>query len=131
MWLWPKLLPIVVLAAVVGGDVMSGTFGVQRDVVHFDAKTIVLSPTDDEVMQVTEYVDINFGRNQMRGYLRYVRTDFGFPVDIMAESETMPSNLSTDFDGDYFEMRVGDPDLTANGQHRFVRSYVLPFALLD
>ena len=131
MRLWPKLLPIVVLAAVVGGDVMSGTFGVQRDVVHFDAKTIVLSPTDDGVMQVTEYVDINFGRNQMRGYLRYVRTDFGFPVDIMAESETMPSNLSTDFDGDYFEMRVGDPDVTANGQHRFVLSYVLPFALLD
>ncbi|MGA1038601.1 MAG: DUF2207 family protein, partial [Ilumatobacteraceae bacterium] len=60
-----------------------------------------------------------------------VRTDLGIPVDISAQSETMSSNLSTDFDGDYFEMRVGDPDVTANGQHRFVLSYVLPMALLD
>ena len=126
-----KLLPIAVFAAVVFGLVSNGTLGSPKDVVDFDAKTIVLSPTDDGAMRVTEYVDINFGRNQMRGYLRYVRTDLGIPIDISAESDTMSSQLSTDFDGSYYEMRVGDPDVTSNGQHRFVLSYVLPLAFVN
>ncbi|MEC8486175.1 MAG: hypothetical protein VXY65_03830, partial [Actinomycetota bacterium] len=76
-----KLLPTAVFAAVVFVLVANGTLGAPKDVVDFDAKTIVLSPTDDGTMRVTEYVDINFGRNQMRGYLRYVRTDLGIPSD--------------------------------------------------
>ena len=126
-----KLLPIAVFAAVVFGLVSNGTLGSPKDIVDFDAKTIVLSPTDDGAMRVTEYVDINFGRNQMRGYLRYVRTDLGIPIDISAQSDTMSSQLSTDFDGSYYEMRVGDPDVTSNGQHRFVLSYVLPLAFVN
>jgi hypothetical protein len=126
-----KLLPIAVFAVVVFGLISSGTLGVPKDVVDFDAKTIVLSPTDDGAMRVTEYVDINFGRNEKRGYLRYVRTDLGIPIDISAQSDTMSSQLSTDFDGSYYEMRVGDPDVTSNGQHRFVLSYVLPLAFVN
>ena len=126
-----KLLPIAAFAAAVFGLISNGTLGSPKDVVDFDAKTIVLSPTDDGAMRVTEYVDINFGRNQMRGYLRYVRTDLGIPIDISAQSDTMSSQLSTDFDGSYYEMRVGDPDVTSNGQHRFVLSYVLPLAFVD
>lgn len=126
-----KLLPTAVFAAVVFVLVANGTLGVPKDVVDFDAKTIVLSPTDEGTMRVTEYVDINFGRNQMRGYLRYVRTDLGIPSDIYAQSDTMSSQLSTEFDGMDYVMRVGDPDETSNGQHRFVLSYELPLAFIN
>ena len=130
MGLGRKFVPMIVLGCFV--FVMVWTGGPNSDSeVFFDAKTIELSPTANGSLRVTEYVDINFGRSQKHGYRRYVRTDFGYPENVIAASPSMSSELYVGFSNGFYEMRIGDPNATDNGQHRFVLSYTLPDAYLD
>ncbi len=128
-----KLRHATVVAAVGGTTALAGAgvIGGGDHPERFDAKTIVVAPSGDDGLRVTEYVDIDFGDEDRRGYLRRIPNDFGVPTDVVADSPDAADDLAVDVVPDYTEIRVGDPDRTFSGQHRYVLSYAYPDARLD
>jgi uncharacterized membrane protein YgcG len=98
---------------------------------RFDAKTIVVEPSADDTIRITEYVDQNFGRQSKHGYERIIPHDFGVPTNIVASSPDAPDDLSVLSLGGRTQIRIGDPDITIGGQHRYVLSYTYPLARLS
>jgi hypothetical protein len=126
-----RLLPVIVLAAALGALTALGVIGSPTRAERFDAKTIVLAPTRDGALRVTEFVDIDFGTERRRGYERVLRTDLGEPTDIAAGSPTVSDRITTFAEPGEVVIRVGDPDVTVTGRHRIVLAYTLPAARLD
>lgn len=95
---------------------------------RFNAKTVVVSPvaTHSDGLRITEYVDIDFGTTQRRGYERSIPLDFGEPIDITASSPSAPDDLGLERVGDELRIRVGDPDIVNTGRHRYELAYTLP-----
>jgi uncharacterized membrane protein YgcG len=121
-----------VVAAIGGSAVLAGT-GVIGGGVHperFDAKTIVARPDGDGI-RITEFVDIDFGSQDRRGYERLVPNDFGLPTDVSASTPDANDTLSVVDMGGYTRIRIGDPNVTFTGQHRYELEYVLPDARFD
>jgi hypothetical protein len=113
------------------GIAASGLFGCVGSPVYperFDAKTVVITPaaTHSDGLRITEYVDIDFGTAQRRGYERYIPTDFGEPIDITASSPSAPDDLGLERVGDELRIRIGDPDIVNTGRHRYELAYTLP-----
>lgn len=123
-----RLVPALIVTVIVGGLAAMGIVGVPGRPERLDAKTVVYEPADDGGVRVTEYVDIDFGTTDRHGYERVLRTDFGWPVDVDAYSSTVSSKVSSEPDGTDAVIRVGDPDVTVSGRHRFVLAYTLPLA---
>lgn len=96
---------------------------------RFDAKTIVVEPAGERGLRITEYVDIDFGSADRRGYRRVIPNDFGVPTDVVASTPDAADDLNVIPLGGETEIRVGDPDRTWTGQHRYVLAYTLPDAL--
>jgi hypothetical protein len=123
---------IVILSAV--GISASGLLGLIGSPIHperFDAKTVVVAPAGNEGVRITEYVDIDFGSTRRRGYERVIPTDFGVPTEITAMSPSAPSDVSTALLGNELRIRVGDPNITITGRHRYELRYTLPAARLS
>lgn len=95
---------------------------------RFDAKTLVVEPAGDGGVRITEYVDIDFGSAERRGYRRIVPNDFGMPTDVVASSPDAAGDLSVIPFADETEIRIGDPSRTWRGQHRYELAYTLPDA---
>jgi len=120
---------IIIVCA--SGIAASGLFGLVGSAVHperFDAKTVVITPvaTHSDGVRITEYVDIDFGSTQRRGYERYIPTDFGEPVEITASSPSAPDDLGLERIGDELRIRIGDPYVLNTGRHRYELAYTLP-----
>ena len=98
---------------------------------RFDAKTVVIAREGDDRVQVTEYVDIDFGTGQRRGYQRVIPNDFGVPTDVVASTPDADPTLSVVDQGSTTRIRIGDPDITFTGQHRYVLVYSYPEPRLD
>lgn len=126
-----RLLPALIVTIIVGGLAAIGIVGVPGRPERFDAKTVVYEPADDGGVRVTEYVDIDFGTTDRHGYERVLRTDFGWPLDVAAYSSTVSSEVSSYPEGTDYVIRVGDPEVTVSGRHRFVLAYTLPLADLS
>ncbi|MGY2065387.1 DUF2207 domain-containing protein [Blastococcus sp. SYSU DS0619] len=76
---------------------------------------------DDGNARVTEVIDYDFGGEERRGILRQVEgLDPADPVE--ASSTDAPDDVTVTEAG---EIRVGDPDRTVTGRHRYVLSYTL------
>ena len=114
---------IAVVAALAGFGVIG-----PRNEEHFDAKTVVIERQGDQALRITEYVDIDFAGDQRHGLLRRIPNDFGAATDVVASSPTAPADVSVVDLGGYTEIRVGDPNTTVTGRHRYVLSYTLPDA---
>lgn len=97
---------------------------------RFDAKQVVVMPAGDGV-RVREVVDQDFGTTQRHGHERIIPNDFGVPIDIEASSPDADASVSVADLGGATRIRLGDPDVTIDGQHRYVLSYTLPQARLD
>jgi uncharacterized membrane protein YgcG len=95
---------------------------------RFDAKTIVIAPDGERGVRITEHVDIDFGSAERRGYRRVIPNDLGVPTDIVAATPDAADDLTVIPLGDETEIRIGDPDRTWRGQHRYELSYTLPDA---
>ncbi|MFP5487071.1 MAG: DUF2207 family protein [Acidimicrobiia bacterium] len=95
---------------------------------RFDAKTWVVEPTGVRGVRVTEYVDIDFGSAERRGYRRLIPNDLGVPTDVVASTPDAADDLTITPIGSNTEIRIGDPDRTWRGQHRYELSYTLPDA---
>jgi len=97
---------------------------------RFDAKLVVVTPVGEGV-HLHEVVDIDFGRAQRHGYQRVIPNDFGVPVDIIASSPNASAKIDVSSEGDNTRIRLGDPNATTTGRHRYVLDYTLPAAHLS
>ena len=113
--------PALVLAGVMGG-------GVHDE--RFDAKQVLVTSAGDGV-RLRETVDQDFGTTQRHGYERIIPNDFGEPTDVVVSSPDAPDQTSITDMGSRTRIRIGDPDSTISGQHRYLLSYTLPDAQLS
>ncbi|MBI4934621.1 MAG: DUF2207 domain-containing protein [Actinobacteria bacterium] len=103
---------------------------------RFDAKQVLVTPVGDGV-RIREVVDQDFGNTERHGYERFIPNDFGDPIDIVASSPDAPADVGVqqEFDvsrNDFVtRVRIGDPDTTITGQHRYILEYTLPEARLS
>ncbi len=127
-----KVRHAMVGAAIGGTTLLAGTgvIGGGSYPERFDAKTVVVAPVGDG-LRITEYVDIDFGTADRHGYERVIPNDFGVPTDVEATSPDADAGIGlTDLVGST-RIRLGDPDTTFSGQHRYELSYTLPDAHFD
>ncbi len=98
---------------------------------RFDAKTVYVQPAGGDGVRITEVVDEDFGSNDRHGYQRIIPNDFGVPTDIEASSPDANADVDVTDEGVHTAIRLGDPDSTVDGQHRYVLAYTLPDAQLS
>lgn len=120
----------IVLAAVLA---LFGFIGEPRHPEKIEQLQVVVSGAGDNGVRITETIDQDFGSNDRHGPELVVPDDFGAATDVTASSPDAPDDLSVGpapFDSPVqgTRIRVGDPNTTISGQHRYVISYVLPTA---
>ncbi len=124
-------ITIVVMSLLTGFRVIGGGDDAVFRPEHFDAKQVTVWPDGADGVRIREVVDIDFGVNQRRGYQRIVPNDFGQPTEITASAPTANADVNAIDVGSETRIRVGDPNITFTGQHRYVLEYVLPDARLS
>lgn len=77
--------------------------------------------------EVTEVLDYDFGPNTRRGIFRDV-PGLNPAAPITVESATAPTPISIEASGAATRIRIGDPDITIRGRHRYSITY--PIAVL-
>jgi uncharacterized membrane protein YgcG len=123
----------VVAASVLGCAVLAGVgvIGADRREERFESKQVVIEPAGGDALRITETVDIDFGSEERRGYQRIIPNDFGAATDVEASSPDAPDDVDVSDQLQQTRIRIGDPDTTITGQHRYVLSYTLPAALVS
>ncbi|HEX6658104.1 MAG TPA: DUF2207 domain-containing protein, partial [Ilumatobacter sp.] len=126
---WRHAVVVLVIAA---GAVLAWVGILGAGSPRFDAKQVTVGPAGADGLRIREVVDQDFATTSRHGYRRKIPNDFGVPTHVTASSPDAPDDLSID-DDDRFatEIRIGDPDETVRGQHRYVLSYTLPDAHLS
>jgi uncharacterized membrane protein YgcG len=119
--------------AVVGTGVLgaTGTIGGGRHPERYDAWHVVVAPAGGDALRITEIYDQDFGSHERHGHERTIPNDYGVPTDIEVSSPDAPDDLDVDPLGGDTRIRIGDPDETITGQHRYVLAYTLPEARLE
>ena len=92
---------------------------------QFDAKQVTVAPDGADGLRIREVVDIDFGVEARRGYQRIIRNDFGAPTDVIAESPDANAEVNVVDSGTETRIRIGDPDVTFTGRHRYILEYTL------
>ena len=92
---------------------------------------VVISPAGGEGLRIRETFDQDFGTKDRHGPERTIPNDYGVVSNVTASSPDAPDDLNVENFGSYTRIRVGDPDTTINGQHRYVIEYTLPAANLS
>ncbi|CAN5604458.1 hypothetical protein BH23ACT3_BH23ACT3_11040 [soil metagenome] len=108
-----------------------GVIGEPNREERFDARHVTVSPAGGDALRIREVIDQDFGSAQRRGLEAYVPVNFGVPTDVTVTSPDAPDDVSTERIGSDLRIRVGDPDVTVNGQNRYVLEYTLPQAQLS
>ncbi len=119
---------ILVMVALAGSRVVGGGENSLLRAERFDAKQVTIWPDGSDGVRIREVVDIDFGPSSRRGYERILPLDFGTPQDVTASSPDANSDVDVVLVGSDARIRVGDPDITFTGRHRYVLEYVLPEA---
>jgi len=121
----------VVLVFVLAGPALAlaGLVGEPDRPERFDAKQVTVQPDGEAGLRIREIVDQDFGDEDRHGYERIIPDDFGAPTDVTATSPDAPADLDVTPLGSQTRVRVGDPDSTVSGQHRYELAYTLPVAL--
>lgn len=136
--IWQHLAVALVIAAI---TLLAGfrVIGAGDDALirpeHFDAKQVTVQPAGGAAggdgVRIREVVDVDFGLVERRGYQRIIPNDFGVPVDVTASSPDAEAGVDVVTFGDETRIRVGDPNITFTGRHRYVLEYTLPEADLS
>lgn len=124
-------LAVVIVPLVMGVLAWFNVVGAGTHAERFDAKQITVSPAGTDGLHIREVVDEDFGTKDRHGYERIIPTDFGRPTDVTASSPDAPAGVSQTAVAGGSQIRVGDPDTTVSGQHRYVLDYTLPDARLS
>jgi len=127
------LIPLAVLGLGMGSA--SAQAGTER-ITAYDVE-IQVEPTGS--MLVTETIDYDFGSNDRHGIFRRipVRTGYDdryeriFPLKIISVvgSEGTPDEYESETAGNYKRLKIGDPDKTITGAHRYTIVYRVDAAL--
>ncbi len=128
-----KLRRAVVIATIAGTTGLTA-LGVLGGGVHperYDQWQSVVGPAGADGVRVTDTFDQDFGTNDRRGHERYIPHDYGAPIDVVVSSPDAPDRLFVDDFGDQTRIRVGEPDVTISGQHRYTIAYTLPDAFVS
>lgn len=131
--IWSHLV-VVASILVVGVLALVGAIGQNAHDEKIEQLQVVVSAAGDSGVRITETIDQDFGSENRHGPQLTVPQDFGTPTDITASSDTAPDDVHVDeyydsrFGGERTRIRVGDPDETVSGQHRYTISFVLPTA---
>ncbi|MDG2029047.1 MAG: DUF2207 domain-containing protein [Acidimicrobiales bacterium] len=116
MWILLGALAIV-------GVVAIGAFA--GDTERIGGYWLQASLTDGEPTQVVEVIDYDFGPNSRRGILRQI-PDLPTSADYTVSSPTAPDDVSIQNWWLGTELRIGDPDTTIRGRHRYTITYSHP-----
>ena len=87
----------------------------------------VVAEIDDGRAEITEVIDYDFGANQRRGIFRDI-DDLDPEAPVEVSSPTAPDQFVVEptFGGE--RIRIGDPDQTISGRHRYRIDYPLDLA---
>ncbi len=130
---------VVAVTALVVLGVGIGPAGAQAGTERITAYNveIVVEPTGS--MLVTEAIDYDFGSNSRHGIFREipVRTGYDdryeriFPLKVVSVvgSEGTPDEYESETAGNYKRLKIGDPDKTITGAHRYTIVYRVDAAL--
>lgn len=117
---------VAVVVVLLGGLAGLGCIGpaVGEERIHsFDITAVI---REDRSVAVREVIDYDFGGQERRGIIRLIPNDGGRPEQVDVSSPTAPDEFTVRQVGFDTEIRVGDPDVTNSGRHRYVVEYVLP-----
>lgn len=115
-------------AGVLGAaGVLGGGFHPER----YDGWQVVVAPAGGDALRIREVYDQDFGTTARHGHERTIPDDYGAPTDIEVSSPDAPDDLDVDTIAGDTRIRIGDPDTTITGQHRYVLAYTLPEAELS
>ncbi len=123
-----------VAASAIGGTALLAAIGVigrEDNGERFESKVVTVQPAGSDGVRIREVVDQDFANKQRHGYERIVRTDFGRPVDIEASSPDANADIDVTPVATGDRIRLGDPNDTITGQHRYILEYTLPNARLS
>ncbi|HEY4333280.1 MAG TPA: DUF2207 domain-containing protein, partial [Ilumatobacteraceae bacterium] len=98
---------------------------------HFDQKQITVSPLGADGIHIREVVDEDFANARRHGYQRIIPDDFGIATNVTASSPDANADVDVEQVEQGTRIRLGDPNKTFTGQHRYVLSYTLPEAKLS
>jgi uncharacterized membrane protein YgcG len=116
-------LAVIVLAGLTGFGCVGPAVGVER--IHAYETTAIIR--EDRTVLVREVIDWDFaGGLDRHGIFREIPYGGGVPQDITVESPDAPDEFTTTDLGTHVEVKIGDPDQTVSGRHRYVITYVLP-----
>jgi uncharacterized membrane protein YgcG len=118
---------------VVGAFALFGLIGENARDEKIEQLQVVVSGEGESGLRITETIDQDFGTSDRHGPELIVPNDFGTPIDVTASSPDAPAQVNVapapwDAPISGTRIRVGDPDVTITGQHRYTISYVLPAA---
>lgn len=116
---------VVVLLAVLGVATWLGFVGPAVGTERITSLDVVVAVREDRV-EIREAIDWDFGGTRRRGIIREIPSADGAPTDVRVESPSAPDDVLTSRVGGSVEVRIGDPDVTISGRHRYVISYSLP-----
>ncbi|MGZ4771418.1 MAG: DUF2207 family protein [Ilumatobacteraceae bacterium] len=124
---------LVMAFVIVGISVLAllGVIGRKSLPERFDAKVVTVQPSGADGVRIREVVDEDFGTKDRHGYQRIIPTDFGSPTDVEASSPDANATVDITPLGSADRIRLGDPNTTFTGQHRYILSYTLPNAELS
>ena len=128
--LWRHL----VAASAIGGTALLAAIGViGRGNIdeRFESKVVTVTPAGGDGLRLREVVDEDFGTKDRHGYERIIPTDFGSPIDIEASSPDANADVDVTRVATGERIRLGDPNTTYTGQHRYILAYTLPDALVS
>ncbi len=119
--------------SVVGASVLgfTGVVGQPDLPEKFEHKQVVVQPAGTDGVRIREVVDQDFGTEDRHGYERIIPNDFGIATDVTASSPDAPAGVSIAQVSGGTRIRIGDPNRTITGQHRYVLTYTLPDARLS
>ena len=124
---------VVVASSIVGVALLAATGVIGRGPLpeRFESKVVTVTPIGVDGVRIREVVDQDFGANDRSGYERIIPTDFGHPIDIEASSPDANADIDVTPVPTGDRIRLGDPNSSYTGQHRYVLSYTLPEARLS
>jgi uncharacterized membrane protein YgcG len=90
----------------------------------------------DGTLKVTETIDYDFGTNSRHGLLAYVPRRVVWAPDkkyyrewrfrgLTTKADGLPAQHTEEDSGDFLTVKVGDPDVTITGKHRYVLSFLV------
>jgi len=124
---------VVAGVAVVGTALLAATGVIGRGDhgERFESKVVTVQPDGADGVRIREVVDEDFAGHTHHGYERIIPTNFGRPTNIEASSPDANADVTVEEVDTGDRIRLGDPDTTYSGQHRYVLSYTLPDAQIS